>query len=471
MDRNPELKPNMIIYLDDVLIASEDMQSHAIHLKKVLESLQKAGFKLKGKKCVFAAKDIRFLGHEIDSHHIKMSDETKNNIAAFPVPKNKKQIQAFLGLVNWDRRFVPNLTEMTRPLEKILQKTEKFKWTNQEQKTFQDIKRAFVEAETLAIIDPELDFGLDTDASTIGLGARLYQFDKNEQQRTIAYASRSLRPAETRYTITELEGLALVWALRKWIVLLAGRRVRVNTDHKALIFITSCANTSQRIARWTAFLQEFNLDIRHIPEQRNNIADTLSRYPIKENSQENEEVTVKINTSKHNEQMWKICPLPIEKEQFKTEKELDKIKTYEIVHGTMDKPQEEIKTNTIVHGQVDNPQNKTEIHKIVQRQVDISKNKKSFFKSIETQANHGKSEWNNDLDNENICGKRKEHEGRWKNFNSLQRRRRKQRRSNKQERKEQDKTVDNEQGTAMIFEENRTLIGRQIRSSKETFAE
>lgn len=302
MEKESGLKPNIIIYLDDVLIASENERIHAKHLEKVFKCLQEAGFKLKREKCVLATTDIKFLGHEISSQYIKMSEETKDNIAAFPTPRNKKEIQAFLGLSNWDRRFVSNLANKTRPLEKMLQKNEKFKWTNQAQRAFEDIKEAFMKADTLALIDPKLNFGLDTDASTIGLGARLYQFDEERgQERTTAYASRSLRPAETRYTITELEGLALVWALRKWIILLAGRRIKVNTDHKALTFFTSCANTSQRIVRWTAFLQEFELDVRHIPGSKNLIADTLSRYPIANNSDGKSEEIIKINVMSNNE--------------------------------------------------------------------------------------------------------------------------------------------------------------------------
>lgn len=146
----------------------------------------------------------------------------------------------------------------------------------------------------LTLIDPKLTFGIDTDASTIGLGARLYQYDEENGQES--YTSRSLRHAETRYTITELEGLALVWALRKWMVLLAGRKIRVNTDHRALTFLSSYANSSQRIARWIAFLQEFQLEIKYIPGTKNQIADTLSRYPVREKEKIQEEVVIKLGS-------------------------------------------------------------------------------------------------------------------------------------------------------------------------------
>ena len=125
-------------------------------------------------------------------------------------------------------------------------------------------------------------FGLYTDASKTGLGARLYQFDENnpEVKYTIAYASRSLKPTEKNYTITELKCLALVFALHKWHTILLGRKIRIHTDHKALKFVSLCVNTSERIARWLSFIQEFDLEIIHVPGKNNEIADTLSRNTL-----------------------------------------------------------------------------------------------------------------------------------------------------------------------------------------------
>lgn len=118
-----------------------------------------------------------------------------------------------------------------------------------------NIKEAFEEAQELTLIDLKMEFGVDTDASRIGIGARLYQMEERTgEQHTVAYESRSLRPAETQYTMTELEGLTLVYALRKWAVQLLGRKVKVNTDQRALTYMSVCASSSQRIARWVSFL-------------------------------------------------------------------------------------------------------------------------------------------------------------------------------------------------------------------------
>ncbi|KMQ91596.1 reverse ribonuclease integrase [Lasius niger] len=278
-----ECDPFTIVYLDDILIASNSLEEHVFHVNYILERLKKVGFRLNREKCEFMKTEIRFLGHTFNQIKAEMNEDTKLAIQNFERPRNKKAIQAFLGLVNWDRRFVKNLARMTKPLERLLKKTEKFVWTEETQKAFAEIKRAFQDAPCLFVIRPGLKFGIYVDASKYGLGARLYQYgeDKPEERYTVAYASRSLKGAELNYTVTEIECLALVWALRKWHATLLGRHVKVHSDHRALKFLTACADDSARIARWTAFLHEFDLEICHVPGKENVIADTLSRNNVK----------------------------------------------------------------------------------------------------------------------------------------------------------------------------------------------
>ncbi|KMQ90526.1 reverse ribonuclease integrase [Lasius niger] len=278
-----ECDPFTIVYLDDILIASSSLEEHVFHVNYILERLKRVGFRLNRDKCEFVKTEIRFLGHTFNQIKAEMNEDTKMAIQNFERPRNKKAIQAFLGLVNWDRRFVKNLARMTKPLERLLKKTEKFEWTEETQKAFADIKREFQDAPCLFVIRPGLKFGIYVDASKYGLGARLYQYreDKPEEKFTVAYASRSLKGAELNYTVTEIECLALVWALRKWHATLLGRHIKVHSDHRALKFLTACADDSARIARWTAFLHEFDLEICHVPGKENVIADTLSRNNVK----------------------------------------------------------------------------------------------------------------------------------------------------------------------------------------------
>jgi len=141
----------------------------------------------------------------------------------------------------------------------------------------------FQEAPDLFLIRPGYQYGIFVDAARSGLGARLYQYREESDEKYIGYASRSLKGAELNYTVTELEYLAVVWALCKWHTLLMGRHVKVHTDHQALKFLSTCVQNNGRIARWFAFLQEFDLKIIHVPGKTNKIADSLSRHSSNDN--------------------------------------------------------------------------------------------------------------------------------------------------------------------------------------------
>lgn len=268
----------LIIYLDDILIASDNLQDHLEHLRQVFACLKRVGFKLNVEKCEFIKEEIKFLGHTFDQIKAEINDDTRKAISSFERPKTKRALQSFLGLINWDRRFIENLAQLTRPMEELLAKDRKFIWTNKQQEAFDKMKLAFEKAGELFLIKKNGEFGIYADASIKGLGARLFQYDKETQKEyTLAFASRSLKGAEKNYHITDLECLAVVWALRKWYTLLMGRRVRIHTDHRALNYLSTCVRNSTRIARWWTFLQEFELDIRHIPGKSNMIADRISR--------------------------------------------------------------------------------------------------------------------------------------------------------------------------------------------------
>jgi len=240
----------MTVYLDDVLIASNTLEEHLSHIKWVLGKLKKVGFRLNRDKCEFMKEEIKFLGHSFSEVKAEINNETKMAVINFERPRNKKAVQAFLGLVNWDRRFIKNLARMTQPLEVLLKKGRKFEWAKEQQEAFNEIKRAFQEAPDLCIIRPDYQFGIFVDAARSGLGARLYQYQEGSDERhTVGYASKSLKGAEINYTVTELECLAMVWALRKWHTLLLGRHVKIHTDHQALKFLNTCINNNGRIAR------------------------------------------------------------------------------------------------------------------------------------------------------------------------------------------------------------------------------
>ena len=147
-------------------------------LRLVLQALREGGLTVNREKSKIGVHEVTFLGHIINEHKVKMTEDTKQAILSFPEPKSKKQIQAFLGLANWNRRFIPQLSELTRDLEKLITKNKKFKWGEEEEKAMQQIKNAFKEAQELFLMKKDARLGIESDASLIGLGCRLFQINE-----------------------------------------------------------------------------------------------------------------------------------------------------------------------------------------------------------------------------------------------------------------------------------------------------
>lgn len=138
----PKAAEYMIIYLDDILITSKTLEEHLIHLKYVIEKLNEVGFKVNRDKCEFIKREIKFLGHTFSEITAEINQDTRNAIKNIARPRNKRDMQSFLGLVNWDRRFIRNLSRLTQPLEELLRKNKKFEWTAVQQKAFKNIKNS-----------------------------------------------------------------------------------------------------------------------------------------------------------------------------------------------------------------------------------------------------------------------------------------------------------------------------------------
>ncbi len=160
----------------------------------------------------------------------------------FPVPKNVKQLQGFHGLASYFRRFCRNFAKMAYPLTKLFKTNAVWEWGKEQQTAFDELKSALINAELLAYPDSTRPFFLHTDASIHGLGACLMQHDKNDDRffRPVGYASRALLDRETRYVISELEGLAVVFGLTYFKWMIQGCDITVVTDHSALIHLLDC---------------------------------------------------------------------------------------------------------------------------------------------------------------------------------------------------------------------------------------
>ncbi|XP_053681478.1 uncharacterized protein LOC127161145 [Labeo rohita] len=265
-----------MVYIDDIIVYSPDLQTHLHHLKQVFHSLHKAGLTLNLKKCKFIRASLDYLGHTITADGVKVNSDKVDAVRTFPTPKSLKEVQRFLGLAAWYHRFIPDFSTKTAPLHALKRKDAEWKWTEECQRSFDLIKDELTRAPVLSTPNFDCSFKVQTDASNVGLGAVLTQ-EVDGQERVIAYASRLLRGAEKSYSTSEKECLAVVWAVEKWHHYLEGRAFEVITDHASLVWLFRHPKPSSRLERWTIRLQGYHFTVRYLKGQCNVVPDVLSR--------------------------------------------------------------------------------------------------------------------------------------------------------------------------------------------------
>ena len=266
---------NVAVYGDDVLIFSNSLEEHLYHLTSVLTRLRNAGLVVNAKKCQFGQSQVNFLGHCISAGKTSPLRSKIECVQDFPQPKTKKQLQAFIGLAGFYRRFVPNFSEVLVPLYDLLRKNAAWNWSPKEEAAFQEIKcRLCSHPVVLKLPNMTATFVVSTDASDTGLGAVLSQ-----EGHVVEYASRRLSRAEVNYSATDRELLAIVWAVEKWRQYLFGHRFAVFTDHRPLTYLQSLKEPKGRMARWISKLQEYDFSLSYKPGPDNVVADCLSRVP------------------------------------------------------------------------------------------------------------------------------------------------------------------------------------------------
>ncbi len=269
-------------YIDDIIIFSSDLDSHYQHLIDVLQRLRKAGLYAKLEKCEFCVPFLDFLGHRISSDGIFMDPKKVSSILEWPAPSNVKQLQSFLGLANYYRRFIPGFAAITHPLNSLLKKYSKFVWSSKAQESFDEIKTKFSTAPVLAYPNRDLPFMVETDSSNFAIGAILSQKSpKDNKVHPIAFFSRALTSAEKNYPIYDKELLAIVESLEHWRHLLKGTSIpfTIFSDHRNLLYQKKPEKMSQRLVRWALFLSKFNFKIVYRAGSLNSKADALSRRP------------------------------------------------------------------------------------------------------------------------------------------------------------------------------------------------
>ena len=268
----------VVSYFDDVLIFSKTWNEHMCHIKKVLKTLQDAGFTIKPSKTCVGCTEIDFLGHIIGANQIRPDPAKSEKIRNIKVPTTKKEVRSILGLLNYYRRFVKNFSSLAQPLIDLTKKTSpnKIKWTQECQIGLDRLKEALISEPILQVPDMSKPFVVQSDASNKALGAVLLQ-EHEGSLLPCFYASRRLLDREINYAIIEKETLGIVFALNKFSKYLLMRPFYIQTDHKPLSFLNKNKSRSARLTRWALSIQQYSFTVQHIRGVNNVVSDALSR--------------------------------------------------------------------------------------------------------------------------------------------------------------------------------------------------
>ena len=261
---------------DDLIIHGEGIEQHDGRLFAVLDRRKETGLALNEDKFEFRLPRLTFFSHVVTQKGVEPSDEKVAAIQHADPPQNASEARSFLGLVQCVSKFVPDLSSIAKPIQRLLHKNVEFKWGREQQIAFEKLKKLITNANALAYFSIDSRTKIVVDASPVGLGAVLTQLQGSEWK-VIAYALRRLTDVVRRYSQTEKEVFALVWAYQRFNMYVFGREFELETDHKPLEYIYSQkSKPSARVERWVLRLQAYDFKVIYRPG-RTNIADALSR--------------------------------------------------------------------------------------------------------------------------------------------------------------------------------------------------
>lgn len=270
-------------YIDDLLIASSSYEQHLIDVKSVFDKLDKYGIVINLNKCVFAKDRVSFLGHTVSALGVSPNADKIAAIQGFSLPTTVCDLKRFLGMFNFYRRFVPNAAQLQAPLNDLAKSCKKrdktpIVWNDQSIKAFSDSKQALANATLLVFQKPDSHLSLMVDASDVAIGAVVQQKSVDGWQ-PLAFFSRKLSSAETKYSVYDRELLAAYSAIKHFRHYIEGRAFILFTDHKPLTFAFNqkADKASPRQLRHLDVIGQFTTDIRHIAGVDNIVADALSR--------------------------------------------------------------------------------------------------------------------------------------------------------------------------------------------------
>ncbi|XP_045539290.1 uncharacterized protein LOC123722212 [Papilio machaon] len=290
-----------LVYMDDILIPSKDLDEGMTRLREVLDLLKNGRLTLKMSKCNFFLDKIDFLGFEVSANGIRPGNRKTDAVSRFPPPRNQHELRQFLGLSGFFRRFIKDYALIAAPLTELLKKDREWDWGRIQDESFLAIKKMLSERPVLALYNPLAETQLHTDASKHGLAGILLQRNNNDVFQPVSYFSRKTTPEEQKYHSFELETLAIIASLSRFRVYLIGISFTILTDCNAIRSTFTKRDLVPRVARWWIQFQEYDCSIEYRPGARMPHVDALSRNPVETPQAENHTLDVLVVES---EQDW-----------------------------------------------------------------------------------------------------------------------------------------------------------------------
>ena len=269
--------PGVAAIVDDILIYGRTRDEHDRNLRKVLDTAREKGIRFNPDKIKIGVKELPFFGHLVTDEGLKIDESKLQAILKLDVPDDRQKLERFLGMVNYLAKFAPNLAELTAPLRKLLKKDSEFFWDQPQTEAFEKIKQVITQSPVLGYYNPNLPLVLEVDASKYGIDCCLMQ-----EERPIAFASKSLTQTEVGYAQIEKELLAIVFGLKRWNQFTYGRHVIVHSDHKPISAIMKkpLSASPPRLMRMLLQLQKYNIEVIHKSGKDIPVSDFLSRASL-----------------------------------------------------------------------------------------------------------------------------------------------------------------------------------------------
>ena len=270
--------PGVNTMMDDIIVWGSTQEEHDTRLKQVLEIARKTNLKLNKEKCEFNVKQLTYIGDLISEKGVQPDPKKVAAIRNMERPKCKQDVQRFLGMINYQGKFIPDLATKTAPLRHLLNKKNQWMWEDAQENAWCLLKNALTEEPVLHFYDSTKPTKASADASKNGLGAVLLQ-QHDQNWFPVAYASRAMTDAETRYAQIEKELLAITYACERFHQYIHGQQVEVETDHKPLIplFTKALCDCPLRIHCLLIRVQRYDLKVSYTPGKFLYTADALSR--------------------------------------------------------------------------------------------------------------------------------------------------------------------------------------------------